>query len=310
MSRTKNRREFLKSAAAGTLAFGLYRKAFAQGGNSQITVTKLAENYTLLSGAGSNVLVLNGPEGVLMVDGGLADHSADLLKAVTGLSPNGRIQALFNTHWHVEHTGSNEAVAKSGAKIIAHENTKLWMGAEIISMWQHRTYQPRPKEARPNTTFYTTAKMDFGKEEIRYGYLGQAHTDGDIYVFFPGPNILMTGDVFTVGSYPILDYTTGGWIGGLSDATKTLAGLTDAQTRVIPGNGPVQTKADVDAQANMCATMRTRFVELMRKGMSAKEMLAAVPTKEFDARWGNPELFITNAYPGLWGHVREIGGIV
>ena len=152
--------------------------------------------------------------------------------------------------------------------------------------------------------------MSFGKEEIRYGYLGQSHTDGDIYVFFPGPNILMTGDVFTVGSYPILDWSTGGWIGGLSDASKTLVGLADAQTRVIPGNGPVQTKADLEAHATMCATMRTRFVEMMRKGMSAKDMLAAAPTKEFDAKWGNPELFITNAYPGLWGHVREIGGIV
>ena len=310
MRSSKNRRQFLKVMAGSVAALGLTRSAFSQTGRAQITTTRLADNYTLISGAGSNVLVVNGAEGVLMVDGGLAEHSAELLKAVTGLPGASRIQVLFNTHWHMEHTGSNESLGKSGAKIIAHENTKLWMGAEIISMWQHRTYPPRPKEARPNTTFYTTGKLMFGKEEIRYGYLGQAHTDGDIYVFFPGPNILMTGDVFTVGAYPILDYTTGGWIGGLSDATKTLVGVADAQTRVIPGNGPVQTKADLEAQANMCATMRTRFVELMRKGMSAKEMLAAAPTKEFDAKWGNPELFITNAYPGLWGHVREIGGIV
>jgi cyclase len=304
-----NRRDFLKAAGGGALGLSLCRNGWSQA-STQITATKLADSYTLLAGAGSNVLVLHGPEGILMVDGGVAEHSADLLKAVTGLSPEGRIQALFNTHWHVEHTGSNETLGKFGAKIVAHENTKLWMGAEIISMWQHRTYLPRPKEARPNTTFYTTGKMTFGKEEIRYGYLGQAHTDTDIYVFFPGPNILMTGDVFTVGTYPILDYTTGGWIGGLSDATKTLVGLTDAQTRVIPGSGPVQTKADLQAQSDMCGAMRTRFVEMMRKGMSAKDMLAAAPTKEFDGKWGNPELFITNAYPGLWGHVREIGGIV
>src|SRR5262245_33388652 len=307
---SKNRRDFLKTAVAGTLVLGLPRKALPQSAAEPITATRLADNYTLLSGAGSNVLVVSGPEGVLMVDGGAAEHSSDLLKAVAGLPAAGRVQALFNTHWHVEHTGSNDTLGKAGAKIVAHENTKLWMGAEIISMWQQRTYQPRPKESRPNSTFYTTGKMTFGKEEVRYGYLGQAHTDGDIYVFFPGPNILMTGDVFTVGTYPILDYTTGGWIGGLSDATKTLAGVGDAQTRVIPGNGPIQTKADLEIQANMCATMRTRFVEMMRKGMSAKDMLAAAPTKEFDARWGNPELFITNAYPGLWGHVREIGGIV
>jgi glyoxylase-like metal-dependent hydrolase (beta-lactamase superfamily II) len=254
--------------------------------------------------------VVKQPEGVLMVDGGVADHSTELLKAVAGVSEAARIQALFNTHWHVEHTGSNETIAKTGARIIAHENTKLWMGAEIISMWEKKTYQPRPKEARPNTTFYTTGKMTFGKEEIQYGYLGQAHTDGDIYVFFPGPNILMAGDVVSAGSYPILDYATGGWIGGMSDGCKILVGVGDAQTRVIPGIGPVQTKADLQAQADMCATMRTRFVEMMRKGMSAKEMFLAKPTKEFDEKWGDPQLFIFNAYPGLWDHVREIGGIV
>ena len=292
------------------MALGLSRFATGQTMTQRIIATRLADNYTLFSGAGSNVLVLNSPEGVLMVDGGQAEHSADLIKVATGLSPAGRVQVLFNTHWHTEHSGSNETVGNGGAKIIAHENTKLWMGAEIISMWQHKTYQPRPKEARPNTTFYTTGKMMFGKEEVRYGYLGQAHTDGDMYVFFPGPNILMTGDTFTVGSYPILDYTTGGWIGGLSEACKTLVNAADAQTRVIPGSGPVQTKADLQAQAEMCAAMRQRFVEMMRKGMSAKDMFLAKPTKEFDAKWGDPELFIFNAYPGLWGHVREIGGIV
>ena len=246
-----------------------------------------------------------------MVDGGSPEHSADLLKAVSGRAEADRIQAIFNTHWHLEHTGSNETLGKSGAKIIAHENTKLWMGAEIIVQWQKgRVYKPRPKEARPNQTFYTTGKMTFGKEEIRYGHLGQAHTDGDIYVFFANSNILVTGDVFSVGSYPILDYSTGGWIGGLSDATRTLVGLTDAQTRIIPGSGPVQTQADLQALQEMAGTMRTRFVEMMRKGMSAREMLAAKPTKEFDERWGNPDLFIGNAYPGLWNHVREIGGIV
>jgi len=292
--------------ATGAVGLSLTRSAFGQ----DLTTTKLTDDFSLVSGAGCNVLLLNTADGILMVDGGMAERSADLLKLISGQSDSARIQVLFNTHWHLDHTGSNESVAARGAKIVAHENTKLWMGTEIISMWEKRTYKPRPKDARPNTTFYTTGKMAFGRQDIQYGYLGQAHTDGDMYVFFPGPNILMTGDVFSVGSYPILDYTTGGWIGGLSDACKTLVGVGDAQTRIIPGKGPVQTRADLQAQADMCATMRTRFVEMMRKGMSAKDMLAAAPTKEFDAKWGDPQLFITNAYPGLWGHVREIGGIV
>jgi glyoxylase-like metal-dependent hydrolase (beta-lactamase superfamily II) len=309
----KNRREFLKMLAGGAAGLSfINRSAIGAGAQAgSLTATKLTDTITLISGAGSNVLLVNGPEGVLLVDGGSAERASDLVQFVTGQPGAGRIQALFNTHWHLEHTGANDAIGKTGAKIIAHENTKLWMGAEIICGWQKdRVYKPRPKEARPNESFYTTGKMTFGKEEIRYGYLGQAHTDGDIYVFFPNSNILVTGDVFSVGSYPILDWTTGGWIGGLTDATRTLAGLVDDKTRIVPGSGPVRAKTDLQAQLDMVGAMRTRFIDLMRKGMALREWMAAKPTKEFDERWGDPELFITNAYPGLWNHVREIGGIV
>jgi cyclase len=298
------RRDFLRTLAAGAASLSLSQA------QTPITATKLADNYILISGAGSNVLLVTGPDGVLLVDGGSPEHSAELLKVVAEQSGGRKVQTLFNTHWHLESTGSNDALGKAGAKIIAHENTKLWMGTDIICKWRKRTFQPRAKEALPTETFYTTGKMTFGKEQVVYGYLGQAHTDGDIYVFFPGPNILMTGDVFSVGQYPILDYTTGGWIGGLADASKALLSVGDAQTRIIPGIGHMQTRGDLQAEADMSAAVRTSLVLLIRKGMSAKEMIAAAPTKDFDAKWGNPDLFITNAYPGLWGHVREIGGIV
>ena len=305
--RSSHRRDFLRTLAGGAAGLSILRTSRAQA--SPITTTKLADNYIHIAGAGSNVLLVTGSDGALLVDSGSPEHSADFLKVVSEQSGGRKVQTLFNTHWHLESTGSNDALGKAGATIIAHENTRLWMGTDIICKWRNKTFPPRAKEALPNQTFYTTGKMTFGKEPVEYGYLGQAHTDGDIYVFFPGPNILMTGDVFAVGHYPILDYTTGGWIGGLADASKTLLKTSDAQTRIIPGVGPLQARPDLQAQADMCATMRTTFVGLMRKGMGPKDMLAA-PTKEFDAKWGDPQLFITNAYPGLWGHVRELGGIV
>jgi len=279
--------------------------------SSTLAVTRLNDALFLVTGAGGNVVVLNQRDGALMVNGGMRERSAELLRVVKEQTSGRRVLTLFNTDWHQEHTGSNEALGEGGTRIIAHENTKLWMGAEIICAWQKdRVYKPRPKEARPSESFYTTGKMTFGKEEIRYGHLGQAHTDGDMYVFFPNSNILVTGDAFSVGSYPILDWTTGGWIGGLTDATRTLVGLVDDKTRVIPGSGPVRGKAELQAQFEMVGTMRTRLIDLMRKGMPVREWIAAKPTKEFDERWGDPQLFITNAYPGLWNHVREIGGIV
>ncbi len=307
------RRAFLNRLALGAAGLSLSRLARAAAA-TPLKATKLANNFIEITGAGANILLLTGPDGSLMVDGGLTERSPELLKLVADQSGGRPVRVLFNTHWHCECTGSNEVLAKTGTKIISHENTRLWESTDVIVEWQKRTYQPLPKAALPNDTFYaltnTTRKMNFGDEPVEYGHLPQAHTDGDIYVYFPGPNILMAGDVVSAGSYPILDYSSGGWIGGMSQASKTLLKVANANTRIIPGTGPILTRADLEAQSEMLATVMTTLVKMMKEGMGAKDMLAAGATKQFDAKWGDPELFVTNAYPGLWGHVRELGGIV
>jgi cyclase len=300
-----NRRHFL-GALAGAAGASLCRAE-----TSPLAAAKLTDSFIEITGAGSNVLAVIGADGVLMVDGGLKDRSAELLKLVASQAAGKSVKALFNTHWHPEHTGSNETLGRAGAKIVAHAYTKQWLGTEIDwGQWQKLPSEPLPAVALPNETFYTSGKMSFGGQSIEYAHMPQAHTDGDIYVFFPGPNILMAGDVVSVGSYPILDYTTGGWIGGMVNAQKTLLQLANMDTRIIPGSGPVQTKADVQALNDMCNTLRDRFLKLMKQGLGPKEMIAAKPTKEYDEKWGDPELFIASAYRGLWGHVRELGGIV
>ena len=128
--------------------------------------------------------------------------------------------------------------------------------------------------------------MMFGGQTIEYAPLGQAHTDGDIYVFFRDANVLVVGDMMTAGKYPIGDYTSGGWLGGLVTATKTLLDLANPDTRIVPGEGPVQTRADLQAQYDMLSASRDAFVKMMRQGMSADEMLAAGATKAFDATLG------------------------
>lgn len=256
------------------------------------------------------MVLLSGTDGALMVDGGSAERSPELLQVVAERTGGKPVRVLFNTHWHPECTGSNLALAKAGAKIIAHENTKLWMGAEIDVQWQHKIYPPAPKEARPTATFYTTGQMTFDGQPVEYGYMLQAHTDSDIYVHFPQANILAVGDVVSAGAYPILDWSTGGWITGLWEGQKTLLGICNDQTKIIASSGPVLSKADLQAEYDMLTTVRDRLIKLLRQGKGPKEMIAAGPTQEFDAKWGNPDLFIQNAYKGLWGHVREIGGIV
>ena len=299
------RRDFLKLTGA---ALSFVQRAHAQ--QSSLTKTRLAENFFLVSGAGNNVLVHNSPDGVLLVDGGSPQRSAELLKLVAAETGGKPVRVLFNTHWHHESTGSNEALGAAGAKIVAHVNTKLWLGAEIDVQWQNRTYQPLPKSARPNETFYTTGKLTFGGERIEYGYMLQAHTDTDIYVFFPGPNILMVGDVVTSNTYPVLDWSTGGWITGMVEAQKALLAVSNAETRIIAGSGSVMTRADLEAQLQKLTTIRDNLVKSFRQGKSPKEMQAEGLTKDFDAQWGDPLQFLTNAYRGLWGHVREVGGIV
>jgi glyoxylase-like metal-dependent hydrolase (beta-lactamase superfamily II) len=303
-----NRRGFLRSLAGSAAGVALAHRAFGQ---TPLQVKKLTDTFLLITGAPGNVLAVIGPDSVLLVNGGSAERSPELLKLVSEQSGGKPVKVLFNTCWHPQHTGSNEALGKAGAKIIAHVNTKLWLGTEIDCGWQKRTYEPNPKESLPTETFYSgVQKMTFGKESVEYGYMLQAHTDGDIYVYFPGPNILATGDVVSVGAYPIVDYTTGGWLGGMVNGQKTLLEVTNADTRIVPGSGSVISHADLETENQMLATLKDRLVKLMKHGMGPKEMIAEAPTKDFDAKWGNPDLFIELAYRGLWGHVRELGGIV
>ncbi len=301
------RRHFIRHALpAATLGLSALRWASATE-TGPLAVVPLTGGLSVITGGGGNVTVFESPAGVLLVDGGSPERSAEVLKLVKARTGAARIHTLFNTHWHWDQTGSNRTLGPAGTRIIAHENTRLWLGTQIDCKWQNRVYQPLPREARPNQTLYTTGSLAFGAEHIDYGYLPQAHTDGDIYVFFRDANVLVAGDVVSVGAYPIIDYSTNGWIGGLLDATRTLIGLADANTRIVPGTGQVQTRADVEDQRDMLATLKLRLSQLLAKGMSVSDMLAAAPTREFDAHWGDPTLFISNAWPGLVQRARELG---
>jgi glyoxylase-like metal-dependent hydrolase (beta-lactamase superfamily II) len=298
------RRGALKTLLGGTAAI-----AVGQSGPKLATV-KLGDDFTLITGAGSNVLLFTSPDGNLLVDGGSPEHAADLLKLVADLTGGKAVRVLFNTHWHYESTGSNEALGKAGAKIVAHENTKLWLGAEIDIHWTGKLYAPLPKIARPTETFYTTKKMTFGGQPIEAGYMLQAHTDSDIYVHFPQAKILMVGDVVSPLRYPDLDWSTGGWITGMVEGQRALLAAAQEDTRIVAGTGPVMTKADVQGHFDKLLAIRDNMVKLFRQGKGADEMQAEGLTKDYDAQYGDPKQFLHNAYRGMWGHVREVGGIV
>jgi cyclase len=296
------RREFLYTLGGAAATLGLSRAAFAQSGPS---ATKLTDAVTLITGAGNHVVALAGDGGTLLVDCGDAAHASDVLKLA------GSVKTVFNTHWHLESTGGNDAMAEAGAKIVAHMNTKLWMTEEIIHDWEEKVYPPRAKEALPTEAFYTTGKMTFGGEPIEYGLMPMAHTDGDIYIHFTRSNILVVGDVIQPGRLPVLDFTTGGWIGGMQNAHRTILGLADDNTKIVAGSGGVLAKPDVQASLDTLTQIRDLLVKLMKQGKGPKDMIDMKAMKDFEGRLsGDPDRFIFTAYRGLWAHVRELGGIV
>ncbi|MEY2853081.1 MAG: hypothetical protein RL030_213 [Pseudomonadota bacterium] len=151
-----------------------------------------------MTGAATNLVVAEGPDSLLMVDGGAAQDAKVLEKLLSRRFPGKPVAVVFNTHWHPTHSGFNATARKLGADVIAHENTRLWLGTEVHSRWDNRVYPAQPTAVLPNRTFYYgLQKLDFGGRAVEYGHLGQAHTDGDIFVRFPGANVIVTGGAFS-----------------------------------------------------------------------------------------------------------------
>jgi len=158
-----------------------------------------------------------------------------------------------------------------------------------------------PKIAQPSKTFYTTGKLDSG---VRYGYIPDAaHTDGDLYVHFPSQNVLVVGDAVSGQGWPVVDWTTGGWIGGIVGGLQRLQMLADADTRIVPARGPVLGLADLKAQYEMYGTIYERLTQLLNRGRGPGEAVAAKPTKEFDVQMGPPDEFVRRAFESLWAYL-------
>ena len=249
------RRQILKAAIGGAagLVLGAPVRSLAAAAQTAVAVTstgQLSDDLFLLRLPGeANVLAQTGSGGVLLVDGGSAKAADALTAHVSGLPGGGPVHTIFNTHWHPEQTGSNERLGKAGATIIAQENTRLWLTTDVTWPWNGQRFKRLPKIAQPNKTFYTTGTLESG---IRYGYIPDAaHTDGDLYVYFPKQNVLAVGDVVSGEGWPVVDWQTGGWIGGIVGGLQRLQTIANAETRIVPGRGPVLSLADVKKQTEM-----------------------------------------------------------
>jgi len=295
------RRTFLKAASTGLAVVPYVSAQVAGSSRAKITTSQLGENLYLLTGAGCNVVAETRTDGLVMVDGGLAQNSAALAQAVAAL-PDGRpVRTLFNTHWHPEQTGSNEALGMAGVAIIAQENTRLWLTQNITWPWNGQKFKKLDKIAQPNKTFYDKGALDSG---IRYGYISDAaHTDGDLYVYFPEQNVLAVGDAAYGQGWPVMDWWTGGWIGGIVGGLQRIQSVAKPDTKIIPAQGPLLSSADIAAQLDMYGKIYDQLNQMLNKGHSPTEAVAAKPAKEYEAKMGNSDEFIRRAFESQWAYL-------
>jgi cyclase len=270
-------------------------------------VRRLTDKLAIVDGGGANVLACSSGDGLVLVDGGAPNSSAQVMGALNSVVAAGsKVQTLFNTHYHTDQTGNNEVFAAAGAKIIAHERTRQWMSTDTWIPAEERYQKARPKAARPTGTFLTTGSLQAGAEQIDYGYLPLAHTSGDIYVLFKTSNVLAVGDVASPLRDPALDYFTGAWIGGRVDAMDILLTLSNEQTRIVPAYGPVMTRADLKAERDLMEEVRARLFKQVREGDGPKDMLEGGVLKGLARTWKDPEKFLYDAAKGLWAHHNKL----
>jgi glyoxylase-like metal-dependent hydrolase (beta-lactamase superfamily II) len=305
------RRQLLKTAMAGTAGILGARRLPAQQPAAP-GAEKLADDlYVIRIPGEAAVLAHTSRDGVVLVDGGSAAGSSAVLKAVAAL-PNGsgKIHTLFNTHWHPEQTGSNEALGQAGATIIAHENTRLWLQQNVTWPWNGQKFKKLSKIAQPNKTFYDRGALDsgIGSSEILYGYISDAaHTDGDLYVHFLHQQVLAVGDAACGEGWPVVDWWTGGWIGGIVGGLQRIQSVVNKDaspdTKIVPARGPVLSLADITAQVDMYGTIYDRLNQMLNKGRGPSEAVEAKPAKEYEAKMGNADEFIRRSFESLWAYL-------
>ncbi len=309
-----SRRDFLRSAAAlaasAALAPSLLRAQQASlanivetyralGAKTPIKVTPLASNLYLLQGVGGNMAALTGGDGTLLVDSSVTTAAPFIQQALTSVKAP-PLTLLVNTHWHFDHTDGNAPLHAAGAEIVAQENTLKRLSAPQYMAALDVHFAAAPLAGRPTRTFADTYALNGNGHTVNLQHFAPAHTDSDIYVWFPDANVLHVADIWFNGFYPLIDYSSGGRLPGMIAAADTALKLARPDTKIIPGHGPLGDRAALQSYRDMLATVHDRVAKLKGQGKSLEETVASKPTADLDATWGKglltPDQFVTIAY--------------
>jgi glyoxylase-like metal-dependent hydrolase (beta-lactamase superfamily II) len=267
-----------------------------------IQTQSVAPGVHMLLGQGGNIGVSTGADGVMLIDDQYAPLHAKILAAVEALTP-GPIRFVLNTHWHADHTGGNELLGGTGAVIFAHDAARRRLAAGQFMQVFQREVPPAPPGALPIVTFASDLTFHWNGDEIHVFHVEHAHTDGDAIVHFRRANALHMGDVFQSGRYPFVDLQSGGSLSGSLAAIERVLALADEKTRIIPGHGPLATRADMVRFRDMLKTVRERVAKAIAAGQDVEALVAARPLADLDPGWGSgfvsAEAFLRTAHASL-----------
>jgi glyoxylase-like metal-dependent hydrolase (beta-lactamase superfamily II) len=239
----------------------------------------------MITGEGGNIGLLTGPDGTVMVDAKFARLAAPIRAAIQELGGEDP-RVLLNTHFHADHTDGNAGFAATGATIVAHRNVRRQLAAGSTIAAFDMTTPPAPPQALPVMTFDRSLTLHLDGQRIELEHLPAAHTDGDVIVRFVDADVIHAGDVWFNGMYPFIDAAHGGTLSGAIAGVDRLLALTDDDTRIIPGHGPLGSRAELLAYRAMLATARQRLAALKARGLSPAEAVAAQPLADLEPLWG------------------------
>jgi cyclase len=300
MSRSRFRPGWIVAIAAPVLLSQTPSRLRAQNFDTvQVTSTKVAGNVHMLVGSGGNIGLMAGNDAAFVVDDQFAPLTPKILAAIKAITPQ-PVRFVMNTHWHFDHTGGNENMGQAGALIFAHENVRKRMSTEQFIEAMKLKQPASPPGALPVVTFTDTVSFHLNGDSIVVFHVAPAHTDGDVMVMFTKANVVHTGDVFVSDRFPFVDRSSGGTIHGIIAATERLLAVTNEQTKIIPGHGPLADRARVKAYHDLLVVMRDRMKKEIAAKHTVDQVLASKITAEYDKDWPNGrERFLRILYQEL-----------
>jgi cyclase len=268
----------------------------------QVRSQPVSKGVYMLQGAGGNIGLLVGKDAAFLVDDQYAPLTPKILAAVKAITDK-PVRFVVNTHWHGDHTEGNENLANAGVIVVAHDNVRIRMSTEQFLAAFNSKVPPSPPKALPQVTFSETVAFHLNDEDIHVVHVPPAHTDGDAIIHFTAANVLHLGDTFFNGMYPFIDVSTGGSLDGMIGAANAALRYVNDSTKIIPGHGPLGTRADLVAYRDMMIKIRDRVAPLVKQGKTREQVIAAKPTADLDAKWATgflkPDVFLGIVYDGM-----------